>query len=277
MDPVAFRLKNLPAEAPNALWRKYYPSPRSASAGTGATQRVTRRRGRSSAASAARPIAGAVAAGAPRPTAKSTPTAASSCGAGTQDLGVGTKTLVAIITAETLGLPITAVKRRDWRQQLPVQRRQRRQHDRALGVAGHPRDRLPRARGAGRPRRARAWRAPPTSRGGGRGPCVRQGRRVEGARMEGGVQAARHRADCGQRRVAARAVGLGYERRADGRGRGGRRDGHHARDARRCACRTAGCRGSRSPPRARSTAASSAASASRCSRIASSTATPARW
>ena len=31
---------------------------------------------------------------------------------GTQDLGTGTRTIVAMVTAETLGLPVSAVQRR---------------------------------------------------------------------------------------------------------------------------------------------------------------------
>ena len=43
-----------------------------------------------------------------RASAKSIPTAASSYKIGTQDIGTGTRTLVAMITAETMGLPLDA-------------------------------------------------------------------------------------------------------------------------------------------------------------------------
>ena len=48
---------------------------------------------------------------------------------GTQDLGTGTRTIVTMVTAETLGLPVSAVKAGDRRHELSVQRRLGRQHD----------------------------------------------------------------------------------------------------------------------------------------------------
>ena len=79
------------------------------SAGTSGTRPATRRRARSRPAWASRSAPGAAAAAARRRrTARSPPTAAWSCKCGTQDLGTGTRTLVAIVTAETLGLQVSA-------------------------------------------------------------------------------------------------------------------------------------------------------------------------
>ena len=52
---------------------------------------------------------------------------------GTQDIGTGTRTIVAMVTAETLGLPVSAVKPEIGDTQLSVQRRIGRQHDGGVG------------------------------------------------------------------------------------------------------------------------------------------------
>ncbi len=140
MDPVEFRIKNLPpdgAERDVARrtsrcgaklfgWDKRHP--------TG-----DRRPVRSRPASAAPRISGAAAAAARRRTATSRATAASSMKCGTQDIGTGTRTIVAMVAAETLGLPVSAVKPEIGDTHLSVQRRIGRQHDGGVGHAGDPR------------------------------------------------------------------------------------------------------------------------------------------
>ena len=55
---------------------------------------------------------------------------------GTQDIGVGTKTIVAMITAETLGIPMELVKAEIGDSNYPFSGGSRRQHDGAGGLAG---------------------------------------------------------------------------------------------------------------------------------------------
>ena len=84
---------------------------RRSSAGTSGIRPATRRPGRSRPAWAcAVNTWGGGGRGRRRRTARSRPTAASSCSCGTQDLGTGTRTLVAMVAAETLGLPVSAIK-----------------------------------------------------------------------------------------------------------------------------------------------------------------------
>ena len=110
MDPVAFRLKNLPAEEPNAMWRRYFPI-------------AAERFGWSKRHPTGDPTPGPIKRGfgcaanrwggggrGTKAQCEILPDGGVVMRCGTQDLGVGTKTLVAIITAETLGLPIEAVK-----------------------------------------------------------------------------------------------------------------------------------------------------------------------
>ena len=110
MDPVAFRVRNCPPEAPNALWRRYFPvaaerfgwakrhptgdpSPGPIKRGMGCAANRWGGGGRGTKAHCEiLPDGGVV------------------MRSGTQDLGVGTKTLVAIVTAETLGLPVEAIR-----------------------------------------------------------------------------------------------------------------------------------------------------------------------
>jgi xanthine dehydrogenase YagR molybdenum-binding subunit len=109
MDPVEFRVKNLPAAAPNAAWGEYFrigarefgwdkrhptgdetPGPIKTGFGTSAHRWGGGGRGTKAHCDIAND--GSV---------------VMKCG--TQDLGTGTRTLVAMVTAETLGLPVSAV------------------------------------------------------------------------------------------------------------------------------------------------------------------------
>lgn len=110
MDPVEFRVRNLPPQAPNAQWREYFkigaqrfgwdkrhatgdPTPGPIKRGVGCAANRWGGGGRGTQAQCEiLPDGGVV------------------IRCGTQDLGVGTRTLMAIITAETLGLPLTAIK-----------------------------------------------------------------------------------------------------------------------------------------------------------------------
>jgi xanthine dehydrogenase YagR molybdenum-binding subunit len=110
MDPVEFRIRNLPAEAPNALWRKYYPI---------AAERFGWSRRHKTGDPAPGPVKRGFGCAANRwggggrgtkAYCEIHPDGGVLMRSGTQDIGVGTKTLVTIITAETLGLPLSAVK-----------------------------------------------------------------------------------------------------------------------------------------------------------------------
>ena len=109
MDPLELRMRNLRApEAPNAQWRKYFPigaekigwSKRhpTGDPATGPIKRglgcaaniVGRRRQPRDARELRDPPDGGVV-----------------TRIGTQDIGTGTRTLVAMVTAETMGLPLT--------------------------------------------------------------------------------------------------------------------------------------------------------------------------
>ena len=109
MDPVAFRIKNLPPTAPNAMWAPYFEE--------GAKQFGWDKRHATGDAQAG-PIKTGMGCSAHRwggggrgsrahCDIMSDGTVAMKCG--TQDLGTGTRTTVAIVTAETLGLPVSAV------------------------------------------------------------------------------------------------------------------------------------------------------------------------
>jgi xanthine dehydrogenase YagR molybdenum-binding subunit len=110
MDPVEFRIKNLPAAAPNAAWAEYFrigakefgwdkrhptgdPTPGPIKTGFGTSAHRWGGGGRGTKAHCDIANDGSV---------------VMKCG--TQDLGTGSRTLVAIVTAETLGLPVNAVK-----------------------------------------------------------------------------------------------------------------------------------------------------------------------
>jgi xanthine dehydrogenase YagR molybdenum-binding subunit len=110
MDPVEFRLKNLPPEQPNRMWGKYFPvgaekfgwsrrhptgdpTPGPIKRGVGCAANQWGGGGRGTKAHVEiLPDGGVV------------------VRCGTQDIGTGTRTIVAMVAAETLGLPYTAVK-----------------------------------------------------------------------------------------------------------------------------------------------------------------------
>ena len=111
MDPVEFRIKNLPPEAPNAMWRSYLaqgakefgwdkrhatgdPTPGPIKTGMGVSVNTWGGGGRGP--SQARVEIAADGGVVVR--------------CGTQDLGTGTRTLVAVVAADTLGLPANAIK-----------------------------------------------------------------------------------------------------------------------------------------------------------------------
>jgi xanthine dehydrogenase YagR molybdenum-binding subunit len=110
MDPVAFRIKNLPMTAPNAMWGPYFEEGAKAfgwdkrhptgdaqagpiKTGMGCSAHRWGGGGRGSRAHVDIMSDGTVV-----------------TKVGTQDLGTGTRTMVAIVTAETLGLPVSAVR-----------------------------------------------------------------------------------------------------------------------------------------------------------------------
>ena len=110
MDPVAFRLKNLPEKAPNAMWYDYFqagakafgwdrrhptgdPTPGPIKTGMGVSANRWGGGGRGTKAHVEITNDGGVVV---------------KCG--TQDLGTGTRTIVAMVAAETLGVPVSAVK-----------------------------------------------------------------------------------------------------------------------------------------------------------------------
>jgi xanthine dehydrogenase YagR molybdenum-binding subunit len=110
MDPVAFRVKNLPPRGPNAMWADYFamgakrfgwekrhatgdPNPGPIKTGMGVSAHRWGGAGRGSRAHVDITSDGGVVV---------------KCG--TQDIGTGTRTIVAMVAAETLGLPIEAVR-----------------------------------------------------------------------------------------------------------------------------------------------------------------------
>ena len=110
MDPIEFRIRNLPPQAPNAMWREYFkvgaskfgwdkrhatgdPTPGPVKRGMGCAANRWGGGGRGTQAQCEiLPDGGVV------------------VRCGTQDLGVGTRTLIAIIAAETLGLQVKDIK-----------------------------------------------------------------------------------------------------------------------------------------------------------------------
>jgi xanthine dehydrogenase YagR molybdenum-binding subunit len=110
MDPVAFRVKNLPPRAPNAMWAEYFErgakafgwdkrhatgDPASGAIKTGMGVSAHRWGGAGRGSQAHMDIA-------------SDGGVVIKCG--TQDIGTGTRTIVTMVAAETLGLPVSAVK-----------------------------------------------------------------------------------------------------------------------------------------------------------------------
>jgi xanthine dehydrogenase YagR molybdenum-binding subunit len=109
MDPVAFRVQNCPPDAPNAKWRSYLPEAAKlfgwdkrhptgdatsgpVKTGFGCAVHQWGGGGRGSQARCEIQPDGSV---------------VMSCG--TQDIGTGTRTIVSMVTAETLGIPMSAV------------------------------------------------------------------------------------------------------------------------------------------------------------------------
>jgi xanthine dehydrogenase YagR molybdenum-binding subunit len=110
MDPVEFRIKNCPPLAPNAMWRDYLaegaktfgwnkrhptgdPTPGPIKTGMGCSVHQWGGGGRGTQAHIEIASDGSV---------------VMKCG--TQDIGTGARTVVAMVTAETLGLPVNMVK-----------------------------------------------------------------------------------------------------------------------------------------------------------------------
>lgn len=110
MDPVSFRLNNLPPQAPDAMWRSYFDigakrfgwekrhptgdaRPGPIKTGMGVSANRWGGGGRGSTAHCDITSDGTV---------------VMKCG--TQDIGTGTRTIVAMVTAESLGLPLEAVR-----------------------------------------------------------------------------------------------------------------------------------------------------------------------
>ncbi len=200
MDPVALRIKNLPPEAPNAMWRKYFPL-------------AAERFGWSKRHATGDPT--------PGPIKRGMGCAANRWGGG----GQGTQGALrdqrrrqrrhALRHAghrrrhrdhrgddhgRDAGDSNRAREGGDRRQQPPVQRRVWRQHDGAGGVARDPRHRGHGARRVEGQGRARPRRRSSDARGE-RRPHSLEGRPVEGPRVEGRLQAAGDDAGVGRRAV----------------------------------------------------------------------------
>jgi xanthine dehydrogenase YagR molybdenum-binding subunit len=110
MDPLELRLRNLAPEAPNAQWRKYFPM---------GAEKIGWSKRHPTGDSAAGPIKRGLGCAAnvwggggnrqTRAMCEINPDGTVVNKIATQDIGTGTRTLVAMITAETMGLPLTAV------------------------------------------------------------------------------------------------------------------------------------------------------------------------
>jgi xanthine dehydrogenase YagR molybdenum-binding subunit len=109
MDPMAFRLANLPPLAPNAMWRKYFPL---------AAERIGWSRRHPTGDPTPGPIKRGLGCsanrwgGAGRGTrahCEIAPDGSVVMRCGTQDIGTATKTIMAMIVAETLGLEVAQV------------------------------------------------------------------------------------------------------------------------------------------------------------------------
>lgn len=111
MDPLELRMRNLPPEAPNAMWGKYFSM--------GAERFGWSRRHKTGDPTPG-PIKRGMGCAANRWGGAGNPKTQAHCDIfadgsvvmkiGTQDIGTGTRTVVAIITAETFGLPLEAVR-----------------------------------------------------------------------------------------------------------------------------------------------------------------------
>jgi xanthine dehydrogenase YagR molybdenum-binding subunit len=110
MDPVEFRLKNLPAEAPNRMWRKYFPM---------AAEKIAWTRRHPTGDPAPGPVKRGLGCAAnqwggggrgTKAHVEIHPDGGVVVRCGTQDIGTGCRTIVTMVAAETLGLPIAAIK-----------------------------------------------------------------------------------------------------------------------------------------------------------------------
>ena len=111
MDPLELRMRNLPPDADNAQWRKYFPM---------ASEKIGWSRRHPTGDATTGPIKRGLGCAANRWGGGGQRTTKASCEIlpdggvtmkiGTQDIGTGTRTLVAMITAETFGLPLESVK-----------------------------------------------------------------------------------------------------------------------------------------------------------------------
>ncbi len=137
MDPVEFRIKNLPEASPNAAWGDYFmqgatafgwdkrhatgdPTPGPIKTGFGVSAHQWGGGGRAGRAHCEITSDGSVV-----------------MRAGTQDIGTGTRTIVAVLTAETLGLPVERREAGNRRYDVSGVRRVWRQHN---GRVDQPRD-----------------------------------------------------------------------------------------------------------------------------------------
>ena len=110
LDPLELRIRNLAPEAPNAQWRKYFPI---------GAEKIGWSKRHPTGDSAAGPIKRGLGCAAnvwtgggnrqTRAMCEIHPDGAVINKIATQDIGTGTRTLVAMITAETMGLPLNAV------------------------------------------------------------------------------------------------------------------------------------------------------------------------
>ena len=110
MDPLAFRLKNLPAKAANAMWADYFTQ--GAKAFGWENRHATGDAGRGPVKTgvglSAHRWGGAGRGSQAHVDVMADGSVVVKCG--TQDIGTGTRTIVAMVAAETLGLPVSAVK-----------------------------------------------------------------------------------------------------------------------------------------------------------------------
>jgi xanthine dehydrogenase YagR molybdenum-binding subunit len=110
MDPIEFRLKNLPPLAPNAMWRRYFPL---------GAERIGWSRRHPTADPTPGPIKRGLGCSAnrwggagrgSRAHCEIHPDGSVLVRCGTQDIGTATKTLIAMIAAETLGLGVEQIR-----------------------------------------------------------------------------------------------------------------------------------------------------------------------
>jgi xanthine dehydrogenase YagR molybdenum-binding subunit len=111
LDPLEFRLRNLPPEQPNQMWGAYFKI---------GAEKIGWAKRHPTGDPASGPIKRGMGCAANRWGGAGSPQTRAECSImpdgsvvariGTQDIGTGTRTLVAMITAETMGLPLEAVQ-----------------------------------------------------------------------------------------------------------------------------------------------------------------------